>query len=59
MTKADRGFAHMDPQKKKNIQSLGGKSSPGNFKNRTREELIEIARKGGRSSHGGGRKKKE
>jgi general stress protein YciG len=40
-----RGFAAMSPEQRKLIQSLGGKASPGNFKND-----LKRAKAGGRKS---------
>jgi general stress protein YciG len=37
-------------------QSKGGQNSPTNFANRPKEEVEEIASKGGQASHGGGRR---
>lgn len=34
--------------------SSTGNTNPGNFANRPKEEVIEIAKKGGQASHGGG-----
>ena len=34
--------------------SSTGNTNPGNFANRPKEEVVEIAKKGGQASHGGG-----
>jgi general stress protein YciG len=54
---SNRGFASMDPEKQREIASMGGQSqgkenNPGNFAN-DREKASEAGRKGGENSHGG------
>lgn len=48
--KKPRGLAAMSPEKRKAIQSLGGKASSTNFKYRTPEERRTAGAKGGRVS---------
>lgn len=52
--KSNRGLGSpkMDPAKKAEIQSKGGKVSPQNFANRPTEEVQAIGRKGGQASPG-------
>lgn len=45
-----RGFASMSKQKQRQIASLGGQASPGNFKNDPQRASRE-GKKGGESSH--------
>lgn len=42
-----RGFAVMDPEKRRAAASKGGKNSPSNFKNRPPEERRASGMKGG------------
>lgn len=42
-----RGLAAMSPEKRRAIQSMGGKSSPTNFKNMSPELRRSAGRKGG------------
>lgn len=56
--KIKKGFAAMDPEKARAIQSKGGSACPQNLKNLSKKQRIEIARAGGRASHGGGRPRK-
>ncbi len=51
MTKQMKGFAVMDPERIKEIASLGGKASGGNFKNNPTRAVI-AGRKGGKLSSG-------
>ena len=53
-TSAHRGFAAMDPAKQREIASLGGRASGGNFKHDSARASL-AGRKGGEASHGGGR----
>ena len=50
---SNRGFASMDDDKQREIASMGGSASGGNFKNDP-ERASEAGRKGGEASHGGG-----
>lgn len=52
MKTGKRGFGSMDEAKQKEIASKGGKASGGNPQNLSTEARA----KGGRNSHGGGRK---
>ncbi len=47
----ERGFAAMDEKKQREIARKGGETV-----SRNREHMAEIGRKGGKASHGGGRK---
>ena len=49
-----RGFAAMDPNKQREIASMGGRASSGNFKHDP-ARASQAGRKGGEASHGGGR----
>ena len=50
-----RGFAAMDPDKQREIASMGGKAAArGNGHKWTREEAVAAGRKGGLASQGGG-----
>ena len=44
--KQQRGFAIMKPERQKEIASMGGAASPGNFKNDP-ERAKELGKKGG------------
>lgn len=46
MAKSKRGFASMDPEMRRKIASMGGKSSGGNFRNDPKR-ASEAGRKGG------------
>lgn len=48
---SERGFAAMDEKKQREIARKGGEAV-----SRNREHMAEIGRKGGKASHGGGRK---
>lgn len=45
-----RGFASMDPEKRRRIASMGGQASGGNFANNP-QRASEAGRKGGLRSH--------
>ena len=47
----ERGFAAMDIEKQREIARKGGEAV-----SRNREHMAAIGRKGGKTSHGGGRK---
>lgn len=47
-----RGFAGMDKDRQREIASMGGKASGGNFRNNP-ARASEAGRKGGENSHGG------
>lgn len=47
--KKKQGFAAIDPKRQREIASMGGKSSSGNFKN-CPERAVEAGRKGGSMS---------
>ena len=51
-----RGFAAMDSAKQRQIASKGGSMSPGNFRNDPARASA-AGRKGGETSHGGGRRR--
>lgn len=48
MAKSKRGFASMDANKRREIASMGGRASPGNFK-KDRQRASEAGRRGGES----------
>lgn len=50
--KKPRGFAAMNPEKAREIQRLGGRKSPMNFKNRTPEERRLAGSRGGSAKKG-------
>lgn len=56
-TKARRGFAAMDPEKRREIAQKGGSSVPKDKRSfsRNRELAAQAGRKGGENSRGGGR----
>lgn len=58
-TKSRRGFAAMDPEKRRAIARKGGASVPSEKRSFTknRELAVTAGSKGGSSSRGGGRKK--
>lgn len=51
MDTSKRGFASMDPEKRRRIASMGGQASGGNFA-RNPARASEAGRKGGLRSHG-------
>src|SRR5438045_2513720 len=55
--RSNRGFASMNPQKQKEIASLGGRAAHkmGVAHEWSSEEARAAGRKGGQNSHGGGR----
>ncbi len=59
--KQRRGFAAMDPEKRRAIAKLGGTSVPDHKRSysQNRDLAAAAGRKGGKSSHGGGRPRKE
>ena len=58
MTKAIRGFAAMDPEKRREIARMGGASVPSEKRSfaKDRELASTAGRKGGEASRNGGRK---
>jgi general stress protein YciG len=55
MGKGTRGFASMNPEKRRKLASMGGKAAhaKGTAHQWTHEEAVEAGRKGGRISRGG------
>lgn len=58
---ARRGFAVMDPERRREIARKGGGSVPGHKRSfaKDRQLAADAGQKGGAASHGGGRVKKE
>jgi general stress protein YciG len=53
---SNRGFASMDPERQREIASMGGKAAheKGTAHEFDSQEAAEAGRKGGKASHGGG-----
>lgn len=51
---SNRGLASADEETRKRVSSLGGQSSPGNFANRDRDEVRDIASRGGHAAQESG-----
>lgn len=60
-TRSRRGFAAMDPEKRRRIAAKGGASVEGHKRSfaKNRDLAISAGRKGGINSKGGGRRKVE
>lgn len=58
---SNRGFASMDKAKQREIASKGGQSVPAAKRSFSQDRRLaaEAGRKGGQSSHGGGRKREQ
>lgn len=58
--KSRRGFAAMSPEKRREIARKGGAAVPADKRSFSQSRKLAVAagRKGGESSHGGGRKPK-